>query len=330
MHAAFFLLSFLELAASPEEADPVKAPLPAILVDMQDVLDNGPPDGVSASFFPRSSAQQGLHRLTIASEFAGATYPLWDDACDVVLFGASVRSFSVRTHAFLPDDHVALPSQWWDPEVWAAHVHDLGDGQLIGFIFGFGSPGDEPFESINELNISATLFYRKPMSENTDWLIFLNSSRAGQLGHFIPLPGIAYEFRSEHWRGAIGLPTSRLIWTPNDYFEWENMVSLLTDMRSRLVFKPIESLRLFGGFAWENQSWFRADRTNRRAQFFYFQKKIETGVGWDLAPCVRLEASGGWAFDRYFAEGSGWTLPSRNRIDVSNGPFVGLQAILRY
>jgi hypothetical protein len=330
MSPACLLVSALLVSSTADPADSPSVPISAVVADVQDLMTNGPPDGVGGTYSFGRPVKGTNDQLSMATGFFSATLPVWTAPTDAVFAGASVSSMSVRTQALLPTDHVKFPSQWWDPEVYAAYVHDFGCGQMVGLYFGVGSPSDQPFHSISEINFTAMAFYRMPAGQDADWLFFLASSHAGQLGHYLPLPGFAYEFHSEQFHGAIGLPTSRLVWTPTPWLEWENTYSLLTDVRSRLTAKPTECLRLFTGFAWENQSWFRADRKHNWDQFFYYQKKAEVGVGWDVANHIRFEANSGWAFDRYFTETNSWSLSGRNRLNIESGPFVGLQAIICY
>ena len=98
----------------------------------------------------------------------------------------------------------------------------------------------------------------------------------------------------------------------------------------RANYKPFTPFRIFAGFEWLNQAWFRADRVQLRDQTFYYEKQVFTGVGWMFTPQADLRINGGYGFDRYFVDNAGFSLSGRNRVDVGAGPFVSAQFEFRY
>jgi hypothetical protein len=75
-------------------------------------------------------------------------------------------------------------------------------------------------------------------------------------------------------------------------------------------------LRIYAGFDWDHDSYLRADRHVRSHQLFYYEK--------------RLTLSGGYAFDRFYFEGGGYSNHNENRIDIHGGPFVVGRIMLRF
>jgi hypothetical protein len=49
-----------------------------------------------------------------------------------------------------------------------------------------------------------------------------------------------------------------------------------------------------------------------------------------VGPGMSVDLSSGYVFDRYFFEGHGLNNRNFNRVDVGDGPYVGLQFQLRY
>jgi len=58
-------------------------------------------------------------------------------------------------------------------------------------------------------------------------------------------------------------------------------------------------------------------------------QRLTGGVRFDLRH-VGVELSGGWAFDRFYFEGEGWSDRLENRVRVGAGLFVVLRVGVRF
>jgi hypothetical protein len=296
------------------------------------------PDGVGHFFSPsRPVIGQPGARLGLSTSQAGLTLPVplgGEGEGEAILAAGSAREVRVRTNAILPDDRVLFPHRLWDVQAGGTYVRQYADGSSWGFGLSTGSASDQPFHSIVEMVVSALAFYRVPAGGedcSSAWLYYVVSTTNGQLGRNIPVPGVAYEFKGEHWSGTVGFPFVTLRYKPIGLIEWSLDYAALTDVQTRLSLLPCtgDTLRLYGGFAWSNQSYLRADRVHKGDLLFYYEKRAETGLAWTKNGFC-LEATTGLGFDRYFVENAGLSLGGRNRVSFGAAPFAGLQLGLKY
>src|SRR5581483_4214957 len=138
----------------------------------------------------------------------------------------------------------------------------------------------------------------------------------------LPIPGIAYEFERPQLQGILGFPVISLKYTPIPSLECELYHAALTDVRVWINYRLSNAVKWVNGFAWTNESWLRADRTDWKNQFFYFEKRLQTGVTWQPARHLDFQLLGGYAFDRYFTETMGFSIEGQNTVRIGSGPFV--------
>ncbi len=305
--------------------------LPDGLMSTLDTLGgSGAPEGAGATWFPTRPVRGQPTGLGLTDVFLGGSVPVRETATETIFGTATARSLSVRSNAVLPDDRVRLPAQLWDIQAGGLYVGQLGGGESWGVGGTVGSASDRPFHSGRELLVNGLAFYRSPSGDRDAWLYYVVSATNGQVGRNIPVPGVAYEFTRERLSGVVGFPFVTLNYTPADLVRAEFYYAPLTDLTAKLLVGPADGLRGYGGFAWVNQSWFRAGRANRDDLLFLYEKRLEAGVKWAARPRVHLQAGGGYAFDRYFVENTGFSLTGRNRVDVAPGPYVSVQLLAEY
>ena len=75
---------------------------------------------------------------------------------------------------------------------------------------------------------------------------------------------------------------------------------------------------------------FRHDRRGLENRLWYLEKTLSAGLRWRIADGVFLDASAGWAFDRFWFEGKTYEDRDFNRIDLADGPLVGLWFSARF
>ena len=291
---------------------------------------NGVPDGAGTEWAAKQRVRGQNASLAIFTTQAGLSLPVWENGDDQLFALASGRWMNIPTTAMLRDDHVRMPNNWYDLQAGGLFIRQLGDGWSWGVSLTGGSIGDRPFNSGNELAANALAFVRRPAGGEDAWLFYVVSATNGQIGRNIPIPGVAYEFKTTDWKGTVGFPFVNLNYRPAGDWGWELNYAALTDVQTRVNYHPTETTRLYGGFAWTNQAWFRSNRAARNDQFFYYEKRAETGLVITPRENMTLEFAGGWAFDRYFFETQHFALTGRNRVDVGSGPFVRVQWEIKY
>jgi hypothetical protein len=104
----------------------------------------------------------------------------------------------------------------------------------------------------------------------------------------------------------------------------------VTNVRARATYHLCGPLRIYTGFDWENEVYWLADRPDIHERFFYYDKRVSAGLQWGVSEHFLLDLSSGYLFDRYYSEGVSINLSNNNRINIGNGPYLGLQGRLRW
>ena len=292
---------------------------------------SGVPDGVGVQAYSARpvGGQPGADFRQIVGQ-GGLTLPVYENSSSGLFATGSVHGLGFQTAAVLPDSRVSFPSQLLDIQVGGVYLHKLADGRAWGVALTGGSASDKPFHAARELARTAFAFYRTPAGDTDAWLYYVVSSTTGQVGHNIPIPGVAYEFTREKLRGVVGFPFVNLTYQPAPPVEATFYFAPLTDVLARLSYRAAPGVKTYAGFNWVNYGFLRADRENRRDQFFWYEKRLETGVCWTPGKWVSGQVATGYAFDRYFVENSGFTITGRNRVDVLPGPYLTAQLLFQY
>ena len=189
-----------------------------------------------------------------------------------------------------------------------------------------GSASDRPFASGEEWTADVTWAIGAPFligfinwQNNRDWL------------NGLPIPGAALRAKQGNWFTAVaGFPYSAIGWRPVKQWELAASYEFPRTIYTQIRYRPTDSLKLFAGFEWDNQRYFRHDREDRNDRLWYVEKRLVGGVRWDLSEHGFLEAFAGYAFDRFWFEGHTYEDRHDCRIDIGDGPFAGVQFGLRF
>jgi len=263
------------------------------------------------------------HRLSL-------TAPLWQDDRDEWSISGSVRLQEIDTRAVLPDTFQSFPDRLWDIKVSPAYRHRFDNGWIAGASVSVGTASDKPFNSFDELVVRATAFLRVPHGERNAWLFTLNYSNHQEQFEGIPIPGVAYVYSpSDRFTAVLGFPFSTIRGQITEKLSAELTYVPIRFVRARLTYQLFRPLRIYAGFDWDHDSYLLAGRGDKDDQLFYYEKRATAGVRFDLRH-VGVELSGGYAFDRYYFEGEGYSDRRENRLDVGAGPFVVLRVGVRF
>ena len=334
---SFGLLSLVlvvTLAARPASADePKDVRLPPSLMTTLDALGatSGVPDGIGYSFSPSRPVTGQAADILLQSTQLGASVPVWQTPADAFFVNASVKAVTLGTNAILPDDRKPIPNRFWDVLLGGTYIRQLDNGNSVGLSLSFGSASDRPFESRRDATLSALAFYRIPNEDRDAWLLYLVSQTNGQIGHNIPIPGLAYEFERDFLHGIVGFPFISLTFTPFERTELAFFFAPLTDIRATASYAITDRWKAMTGFVWDNQSWFWSGRRRFRDDLlFLYEKRVESSLQYNVTKQVNISIKGGYAFDRFFVENRGFGLHGRNRIEFGSGPYTAIQANITY
>jgi hypothetical protein len=279
--------------------------------------------GYGASWNPARPVTGQNADLWLFRQSLSLGMPVWHEGVDTVLFSLGVRQTHTGTEAILPDTQRAFPSDLWSINLGANLIHRFENGWTGMLMVGFGSSSDQPFHSLDEMNGSIGAILSVPIRNDRDqWMFGVMYSPAGALN--FPIPFLSYQWKpSEEFQMSIGLPLS-LTWRPTE--DW--MVNLtyipLTNVNAKINYRATESVSLYGGYEFFNESYFLVDRAEKKDRFMGFEQRLVGGVRWQVAKNSTLDFNAGYAFDRYFGEGQNQGSSLHDRVDIASGAFLGL------
>jgi hypothetical protein len=273
---------------------------------------------------PSSQGDFGLVR----QNFSGGI-PVWRDGDDSLTLWGGVRDSQFSTDAVLPDSHRPFPNELWNVRMGPSYLHKSDDGRFYGVALSFGSASDKPFHSIDEMTFGFLGFLQIPArNERDSWRFFLMYSPAGNLN--FPIPGVAYLWNpSETFHASIGLPPA-LLWRPLEDLTINVSYLPVTTVNVRATYRLVDNLFVFAGFESLQEAYFLADREYIKDRFMGFEKRLVGGVRWDVWRHATLEASAGYAFDRYYGVGQNWIRNLHDQVDIAPGPFVAASVRIRF
>jgi hypothetical protein len=221
------------------------------------------------------------------------------------------------------------PTNLWAIDVGGTYKHKIDQTHDWGLILSAGSPSDIPFNSLNEVDGSATATYswRKDMLHA--WIFMLNYSKVRSFAPGIPLPGVGY-FEANpgnHTQVFYGLPFF-FSWQPEKQLKLSATYFLLTYVNAQAEYKALGGINIYSGFQWSSQSWLRANRSDTNNRIIFDQKRLVVGASTSLSENLFANIFTGQAFDQRITEAASITSQNLNYNYLSAG-VIG-QAELAY
>jgi hypothetical protein len=292
-------------------------------------MGGGGPPGYIAAWYPTRPVEGQPADLGFVRQGLSLGAPLWRDGPDMLLASVGVRNTLFSTDAILPDCLRPFPDQLWNFTFGLNYMRKLDGDWSCGLMGGFGSASDKPFHSFFEVTANVGAFLKVPAHDGRDSWLFAVFYMSGGPVNF-PIPLLAYGWNpSERLRVNLGLPLS-LFWQPSDDLTVNLSYVPLLNINARLSYRLSPDVQAYGGYEFLNESYFLTDRTDPLDRFFAFEQRVVTGLAWDVCKNGTVELNGGYSFGRYYGEGQSQFGPLSDRVDVAPGPFVGLNARLRF
>jgi hypothetical protein len=317
---------------APPPSPPPQGPPPGMGIGMGMGMGMGPgggPPGYWATWYPSRPVSGSNDDLGLIRQQANIGAPIWVEDGRRLMLNASVRNTSFFTDVLLPDSGRPFPNELWNISLGVNYIHQFENGWTGSLGLNFGSASDKPFHSIEEVQLGALGFVRIPVKNDRDaWMFSVFYSPTSNFN--FPIPGIAYSWNpSPAFSMNIGLPFF-LTWKPNE--DWTLNLSYIpvTNVNARVTYRVAERIFTYGGFEWLYEAYFLADREDRNDRFIAFEKRLITGLRWDLASKASLDINGGYAFDREYGIGQNQIGNLSDRVTISNGVFLGAQFRVRY
>ena len=230
------------------------------------------------------------------------TVPLFDSRRDQVLLSADYGLLRVDTGARLPrTPEASFPEELQRLGLAASWRRELGEGRSLAMSARVGSASDRLFSEDSTV-VSAWALTRLPDGGGAGaWILGLayqSDRETGELDH-IPLPVVGYQrsFGRRSWM-LLGIPFLAAHLESRSRVKLDLSYAPVRNVRARLGYGLAESLDLYCAFAWETESYRRADRDDREDRLVFCEKRLVLGLAhrWGRRFSLGLEA--GWSFDR--------------------------------
>ena len=277
-------------------------------------------------FAPEQVAGQGA-TLGYEQEQIGLTVPIIKGKKGFLFANGHIASTEIQTTAILPTSLRAFPSALWSVGMGLGGTRRFDNGWSLMANVTLGSASDRPFTG-NTATVGLMTALRIPRGERNAWLFSLMYSNNSPLP--FPIPGIAYAWSpSPQLFMMIGLPPS-VVWRPTKKLVFEAMYMPPFRAHTRATYIISPTWRVSGGYDWENQTWFLANRAVLADRFYYFDERVSVGVQHMLGPHWVFDISSGYVFNRYFYQSSSSSGTQIDRVNVGAGPYVGMFLNARY
>lgn len=289
----------------------------------------GGPPGYDAYWYPSASVRNRAADLGFVRQGLSVGVPVWRQDGDMLMATASVRHTDFSTDAILPDSLRSFPDQLWNINLGGMYMHRFENGWTGNVMFGVGSASDKPFNSINEMTGTIGAMVRIPANEGRDaWTLGLMYQAGGQAN--FPIPVVSYMWNpSDRLRVNVGLPLS-VMYRPTEDLTLDVSYVPLLNVNARATQVVCPGLKVYGGYAYANESYLLADRESRNDRFFGLEQKVFTGVKWDALGKLTLGVEGGYSFGRIYGEGESAWSSLKDRVNVSPGPFLGAELRMKF
>jgi hypothetical protein len=176
--------------------------------------------------------------------------------------------------------------------------------------------------------VGMNAFLRIPSGEYNAWMLSLMYAPMGELR--FPIPGVAYYYApSDNFHINIGLPFS-MMYRPIDRLTLEASYMPIHTIHAKAKYKITDWLFAFAAYDWANDSYALADRIDINQRFFMYDQRLAAGLESRMGEHCFIELASGLVFDRYSFEGKQWDTTQFNRVSFGSGPFVTLQAGLKF
>jgi len=257
--------------------------------------------------------------------------PLHQDENSELALTTGLSLLDIATTARLTDADADLTDHLWQPYFGGFYRKVLDEGKMAGAFLEISSPSDKPFDSIHEIAVNASAFFRVPAQDQNAWYYFLNFSNNREFLNNIPIPGLGYfQQHRPSLQTMLGAPLSSLRWTPSEKLTAEAIYMFLRTIHLKVTYECSQRLKIYSGFDWQNQSYLRAGRSDHDDRLFYYEKRILAGIDLAVTENIRLDIHGGYSFDRFFFEGEDYDDRDENRISLTDGPFAAITTHLRF
>lgn len=191
----------------------------------------------------------------------------------------------------------------------------------------YGSSSDRPFKSSRDSTIGANLIYKF----GPKWFGVANYSNNRTFLNNIPLPGFFYIKEMERKKVfIIGFPLIYWMRPLGENWSFRYFGLLPWSHRFRLFYENFSSVKPYVGIEQQPLTFFRHDREERYDRFFWFERRMITGIEGDVTKNMRYEVWSGFSFDRKFFEARNFSEKKEFLINLDTAYLLGINLRFKF
>ncbi|MGN6725862.1 MAG: hypothetical protein ACTHLZ_08080 [Tepidisphaeraceae bacterium] len=192
-----------------------------------------------------------------------------------------------------------------------------------GATLGFGYAGDESWGSSHGYYGKASAFIGDDLGQGRTLLFTLGYDGNRTFLPDVPLPSVEYDMKfDDRLELAIGLPTSAVIWRPDDRWTFTASYDFPTTLLAEADFKLVPTLTLQTRYV-SDEFAFHTSTLPADRRLFYSSDRVELGAEWKIQPDLNLSTTLGYAFGQQFSQGFDDRSLS-NRMNLQDRWYVGV------
>lgn len=196
---------------------------------------------------------------------------------------------------------------------------NLNNGNFHFLSIGYGSASDQPFKNGRDGTLNAN--YMRKFNQN--WYGFINFSNNRSFLNNIPIPGFIYVHTLTQTNMLLyGFPFVFWMKPLSENFSFSFLTALPWTYNLKIRYTKWKWILPYFLFEQSPESYYRHDREERFDRFFWFERRIGVGAEAHLSRNVRVDMSGGYAFDREFSEARDFSVKNKFRSHVQNNFFI--------
>lgn len=216
-----------------------------------------------------------------------------------------------------------LPVDLYRVEIGAQYSRRLSGKKSLGLRASVGSTGDQVFQAARDANFSLSGTYGFPGSGPDYWVALVLISNNSTIGDYIPIPGVLYIHRTDHFTGIFGFPVLSLQWTPTSAESYAASV-FGTNVVVEAAHGEVDRIQFFVQGAFSQQKYILHDRQTERDRLTLQEKKVLVGLRTALFQAAYGEFQLGRAFDRSFYVGEKIFNSDHGLADLESSAFLNV------
>lgn len=307
----FLLLLFLVL------------PLPVFAQDMFNFLSPTTPStsiDVEGNYLPTTDVEGGADKTQVISRSVGITQKVYEDDRNLISVGARASKLDLTSDSKTMRDYYNQQGSF-------SYKRGFEDGKFSLTSLSYGSASDKPFRNGRDNTINMN--YLQKVNER--WFVLGNYSNNRTFLNNVPLPGFLYVKEFDMKRAfIIGFPILYWMRPLSDTWTIRYFGLLPWSHKLKILYTRWMLVSPYFGYDQSPQTFFRHDREERYDRFFWFERRLMTGLEGRLHRNFKYDLTTGLAFDRQFYEARNFSQSKHSLVNLDKSWFFSLALRLNF